>query len=56
MSKQTLTNENLKRLFSNNFVLANYAVEVARENMQKGESFNLSKLLDQLAKIAKEKQ
>ena len=56
IKKEFLTNERLKGLFINNFDLANYAIELARNYIKNEDPHSLNQLIDELAEINKEKQ
>lgn len=46
--RDALTNETLKGLFKNNFVLVNQAINLARFYMKAGHEVKMSKLLQEL--------
>lgn len=48
-----LTNERLKKYFSNNFELANQAIAFAREVIGREEEFRLDDLIDNLVNLVK---
>ena len=50
MIKDTLTNEQLKKHFKNNFELANYLISVAHHIIKSGHEFDLDTLLKDVAK------
>ncbi len=50
MQKDTLTNEQLKKHFKNNFELANYLISVAHHLIRAGHEFDLDSLLKDVAK------
>ncbi len=52
--KKYLTNERLKGKFANNFDLANFAIALAKEHIQKEEPAQLGPLVEELVKIVKE--
>ena len=50
MTKDTLTNEALKKQFKNNFELANYAIGVARYFIKSGHEVDIDTLLRDIAR------
>ncbi|MFY7843216.1 MAG: hypothetical protein ACOVOR_04295 [Rhabdochlamydiaceae bacterium] len=53
-NKQTLTTEKLKSLFSSNFDLANYAIQVGRQIVKSGKELSAENILDEIFKHNKE--
>lgn len=51
-TKHGLTNENLTRYYTDNFMLALDAIEKARSLIRVGKEVTISNLLDQMAKTA----
>jgi len=51
-SRYPLTNENLTKHYTDNFTLSLDAIEKARALVEMGRDFNISALLDQMAKTA----
>jgi hypothetical protein len=48
--KDLLTNEGLRKLFKNNFEMANFAIQVGRFNVKAGKEISLSGILDEVKK------
>ena len=46
--QENLTNEKIKKKFSNNFDLANFAISLARQNIQRGEEKGLAELMKEV--------
>jgi hypothetical protein len=53
-NKQALTNEKLKELFTSNFDLANYAIEMGKQMVQAGQEVNPDHILDDIFKYQKD--
>lgn len=48
----SLTNEELKKKFSNNFDLANFAISVAKEHLKYGELPDVNSILKEVGELA----
>lgn len=48
MKRKTLSNEFLRKHFSSNFALANFAIHIGREEVKKGNFMNLDQFLQVL--------
>jgi len=46
--KQTLTNESLRKQFKNSFSLTNYAIELGRYHLRRGDGLSLQELLKEV--------
>lgn len=47
----TLTNEAIKSYFADNFSMANFIIEVAKNNQASGKEFTLNSLMTEVLKI-----
>ncbi len=50
LTKELLTNENLRSAFKNNFELAHFAIRLARYYVHAGHEISLADLFDQIRK------
>ena len=50
MLRDQLTNEKLKKLFKNNFELANYAIRLGRYYVKSGSEVNADALLEEVSR------
>lgn len=48
--KDLLTNESIRKLFKNNFELANFAIQMGRLHVRSGKDISLGAILDQVRK------
>ncbi|HRW58886.1 MAG TPA: hypothetical protein P5048_04660 [Chlamydiales bacterium] len=46
--RDKLTMESLKKKFSDNFALANYAIQLAKTRIKEGRSENINEIMDDL--------